>query len=160
MGRDVVGKAGHARQQLRQRQGGHHRVIGHALPGHQHFAPAKIQRLHLAAQIDLAPLNAGAQRARQRLDAALLGIEEADVVAHAAGVSTHRTRHHFFEIGQRHEARAPVGSDGTRVHAPQLLVVGDHEVPGDPGAKMLQAILLEVARMGTWRLQLGLDDPQ
>ena len=126
--RDLSGKVGDARQELGQRNRGHHRAEGNALPRHRDLARAQAQRLEGAVEVDVSALNARAEASHQRLDATLARVLKARVVAQSARIGAHRPGDHLLEIGQGDEARAPVGRDGSRMHAPQLLVVGNHEV--------------------------------
>ena len=98
------------------------------------------------------------QGLREGLDATLLRIEEARVVAQRARVSADRARNNLFQIGQGHEAGTPSRGDFARGNAPQALVVRNHEVLRDAGAEMAQTVLLEVLGIGRARWpQLGLE---
>ena len=65
------------------------------------------------------------------LDAAGLGVQEVRVVAHLRGVVAHGAGHDVRQLRLRHEALAPAAADLVCRHAPELGVVGHHEVPRD-----------------------------
>ena len=136
-------------------------MVGDRLAVDRDGTRSAIDALDVDSQAIVVGIELRYQRPGKRLDPAVARIQEAHVVAERRGPCPDGSGDDLLEVRPRHEALTPGARDLGRRDAPQLGVVGDHEVPGDAVAEVVDDVLGEVTRLATTLApEVRLDHPE
>ena len=129
----------HQTEAWRRRRRAARTAAGQGPPAHPGGPGAQVHALRRRAQAHRARLQTRGQGVGQGLAAAAPGIVEDRVVAEALGLVEKGPGQDLAGLGRRHEPPLPVRGEPLQRHAPELAVVGEHEMPADAGAEAPQA---------------------